>query len=380
VSTAVSAELVSPPALSPLATRVRWATVATLVTTLFIVAYLGSANWLSLVTPGLKGPSAAVFVQDFPDVEFPDAVGHDGQQVYAQARNAFNPAATAPYLDRPQYRWQRPLLPWLANALHPSGGGMGLVLALLFVNLIAVFIGAFCLSWLSQQVGGPGWAGVVLAALPGIWETIEISTSDALALCLAIAAIALCVSHRPWWAATVASLAVLGKESIGLVLAVTAVSLARSIPRALLSLLVFPAATGALWWLAVRVIVPADGQQVAEFGIPFRGVIESAQRWANGDDQRAMLIMAFAFIGGGIIAATHRHHVLTPVVLTQLAFLSLLNVNVVGLNANAPRSTLPAVTFAIVIAITPRWTRRRTTEVITPATVMLARTLTKPSR
>jgi hypothetical protein len=344
--------------LSPLALRLRWAMVATLVTTLFVVAYLGSANWLSLVTPGLKGPSAAVFVEDFPNIDFPNAVGHDGQQVYAQAREAFHPARTAPYLDRPQYRWQRPLLPWLAFLLHPSGGGMGLVLALLLVNLAGVFIGAYSLSWLSQQVGGPAWAGAVLALLPGVWETIEISTSDTLALCLALAALALCVNRRPWLAATAAGLAVLGKESIGLVLLVTAISLAREIPRAFLSLAVIPGVVGALWWIAVRIIVPASGEQVAEFEIPFVGIARSIQRWAVGQDQRAMMIMAFAFIAGSIVAAKYRHHFLAPAVVTQLLFLSVLDVNVVGLNANAPRSTLPAVALTLVIAMTPKWQRR----------------------
>src|SRR5258708_26963513 len=74
----------------------------------------GSHNPVSLLQPGEQGHSVVVFHRDFPDLELPAGIGHDGQQFYAIARQPMHLDAVAPQLDRPQYRLQRPLLPWLA--------------------------------------------------------------------------------------------------------------------------------------------------------------------------------------------------------------------------------------------------------------------------
>src|SRR5205085_2289525 len=95
---------------------------------------------LALLEPGRAGPSAAAFAHDFPNVVLPPGAGHDGQMFYAIARQPMHPNDAARTLGpNPRYRLQRIVFPALAWALHPSGGGDGLVWALVIVSVLAVF-------------------------------------------------------------------------------------------------------------------------------------------------------------------------------------------------------------------------------------------------
>ena len=69
-----------------------------------------------------------------------------GRFPIAIARNPMHLDETAANLDHPRYRYQRPLLPFTAWALHPTGGGTPLVLALLLVSFIGIAILAFLLG------------------------------------------------------------------------------------------------------------------------------------------------------------------------------------------------------------------------------------------
>src|SRR3954453_2980796 len=106
-----------------------WALLGTFLITIwaFLDVERSGRNSLNFIQPGAKGPSAQAFHEDFPNPVLPDSRGLDGQQFYALARNPFHLSEVAPLLDRPRYRLQRPLLSWLAWALHPTGGGEGLV-------------------------------------------------------------------------------------------------------------------------------------------------------------------------------------------------------------------------------------------------------------
>jgi hypothetical protein len=323
--------------------------VAVVISLLVVLVYLGGANHLSLITPGNTGPSIEALREDFPDTEFPQGIGHDGQQMYAMARDPLSPSTSSQLLDRPQYRWQRPLLPVVAGLIHP-GNNLGLVYSLLFVNLIGIGLGAAGLGLLSQQFGGPRWAPVVMAGLPGTWQALAISTSDALACGLAILSIAVATRRRPWLAATVATSAVLAKESIWILLAGFALTQRRHWRMALI-----PASAAAGWWIVLRATLAASNQQVVEFTWPLIGWTQAINRWFTGLDRSAAattLVVTCALFAAAI--RRHRHSIWIAAWL-QLAFVSVLGVNVIGLNGNGPRALLPLAAIVAMMGITPRW-------------------------
>src|SRR5699024_4294860 len=137
---------------------------------------------------------------------------------YAIARDPLHVDETADHLDGPRYRLQRPLLPWLAWALHPTGGGLPLVYALVTVGLLGVALGAVATGALSQLLRGPAWLGVLFPLLPRTYWSLRVTVSDALALALALAALACSARDRSVAAVALGVLAVLAKEPVVLVL------------------------------------------------------------------------------------------------------------------------------------------------------------------
>ena len=138
---------------------VRFAALATLCMSAYVLLHVAqsSANPLDFIQPGAEGPSADVIRADFPGDELPAGLGLDGQQYYAVARDPMHVRDNAAYLDRPRYRMQRPVFPLLAWALHPMGGGTGLVVAFVIVGIAALFVGC---SGHRRLEHGAGWAAV----------------------------------------------------------------------------------------------------------------------------------------------------------------------------------------------------------------------------
>ena len=110
---------------------------------------------------------------------------------------------SSPDLDRPRYRLQRPLLPWLAWAVHPSGGGVGLVYAFLLVGFAALVVGGVSLGAISVTLGGRAWPALAFPLLPGGYVCLRISVADTLSVALALLAIALALRSR-WRSAILA--------------------------------------------------------------------------------------------------------------------------------------------------------------------------------
>ncbi|MBK6856655.1 MAG: hypothetical protein IPG97_08950 [Microthrixaceae bacterium] len=119
-------------------------------------AFIPGVHPANVVNPGAQGPSARAILHDFPDDPLPPGLGHDGQQYYAVARDPFHLDRVAEHLDRPRYRLQRMAFPLTAWALHPGGGGDGLVLAIFITGVVAVLAGAMATGHLSLALGeGP---------------------------------------------------------------------------------------------------------------------------------------------------------------------------------------------------------------------------------
>lgn len=293
----------------------------------------------SLVQPGAAGPAARLVEADFPRLRLPPGAGNDGQAFYAIARDPLHPRTTARYLDRPRYRLQRPGYPLLAWAAHPWGGGNGLVLALLGVNLGAAVLAAAALGWFAVRRGRSPAYGLLALALPGAYVAVRISCADLLAGGLALLAAALFLDGRTRQAAALAAVAALTKEStLLLTLAVAAASWRSDRRGAVMFAAPAVVVTGALW-AVLLVMFPHAGRQYGEIGAPLRGLADSARYWRDTHDWKP----AFTVLGtlALAVAAMRRR---SPLALATAAYLALFCVQAMGTLAfwtSAPRTLYP---------------------------------------
>ncbi|CAN5773430.1 hypothetical protein BH10ACT1_BH10ACT1_30850 [soil metagenome] len=347
---------------------VRWAllgTVALLVLVMVDVQRGGNGNPVSLAQPGTGGSATALFAKDFPELEQPDADGLDGQIYYAIASDPMHLDETAVYLDHPRYRFQRPLLPWLAWAIHPTGGGVGLVLALFAVTLLGVFAGSVGLGALSVRLGGPAWAAALLAITPGAYWSLRVTVSDALALALAIAALALATRNRHGWAVAVGVLAVLAKEPAILVFA--GWFLHRRTRRAAL-LAAIPGFVAAAWMAWLRWQLPPDRARSQDIDLPFVGLWQGWHLvWSHGNELVGMACTVGGLaIGGLALWRRGLRHPLGWIVALQLAFMLVMGYNPTSTNFGGTRMAMPIMVFGVLALLTPAARTDRVPRTVTP--------------
>jgi hypothetical protein len=337
---------------------VRFAALATLCMSGYVLLHVAqsSANPLDFIQPGAEGPSADVIHADFPDDELPAGIGLDGQQYYAVARDPIHVRDNAAYLDRPRYRMQRPVFPLLAWALHPMGGGTGLVVAFVVVGIAALFVGSIATGALSASLRGPPWAAVFFAATPGAFWSLRVTVADALALALALSAVAFAARSHHRRALVCAVVAVLTKEVALLILVGWYLS-----NRSRRNGLMAGAATAAIigWAAVLRIVLPPDGAGVNEFGMPFVGLARAVSRhwlhhqelWGGASAVTALALAAF------VLARYRLRHPLSGIVLLLVAFASITNSDVIGLNFGATRSMMGLLIVAALAVVTPHASR-----------------------
>jgi hypothetical protein len=311
----------------------------------------GNGNPVSLINPGADGPSAAVIRRDFPDLELPPGLGHDGQQFYAVARDPFPVDRSVPYLDRPQYRLQRPIYPWLAWLLHPRGGGTGLIFALFAVGFAATVAGGIAFGGLVTSAGGPAWSTLLFAALPGAFASLRISTADILALALGLAAVLALRRGRTPLACVLGVVAVLTREPTFLLLAGVALA-RRDRPSVLMT--VSAAAAAAAWALYLRLTIDVSSDQVMEFVVPFEGWIDAVDRWLDGDDLWAAGAFIVTVVAAGLALWRRPSGPWVWAIVINLAFLAILDLNVVGLDFNGMRTTMQLLAVSLIALLEPR--------------------------
>lgn len=332
----------------------RWAVLGTLLLVVLVLADLGRGGGhpAGLVQPGTDGPAAAVVAEDFPSLEVPDGLGLDGQMVYAVARDPWPVDAAAPALDRPRYRLQRPLLPWLGAALHPGGGGEGLVWALFAVGTVGILLGALALGRLSVQWGGPAWVAAVFPLLPGAWWSLRVSVGDALAVALALLAVALASRGRIAPALLVAVAAVLAKEPAALILVGWALG-QRTRRSALVAGLPVVVAGG--WMALLRLLIPGSEGLNGDIGLPLVGLVGAATDiWSEGRELVGMASTLGA-LALGILALWRRgpRHPLGIAIALHLALLAVSGSNPLGMNFGGTRTGLALAALAVLALATP---------------------------
>lgn len=308
-------------------------------------------GFLRPIRASADGVSAAAVRADFPDRALPEEVGVDGQQFYAIARDPWHPGAVAPHLDQPRYRYQRILLPVLAWLLHPWGGGPGLVVALVAVNLAGLLIGALAVGALSRRLGGPSWPALLYPVLPGsLWALLD-TTADGLAVSLSLVTVAAFLSGRHRMACLAAVAAVLTRETtilvpLGLVLAHRR--------RSDLPLIVLPGLVLAGWFALVHAVVPAGGAQLETLVLPFTGLLDAFRaRWLQGHELIGMGATVSALVVGlAILVRRHGPVDVRWVIAVHLGFLMLCSGSILGDDFGGTRSTLLVLALASVMLIT----------------------------
>lgn len=328
------------------------ALVGTTFTVLLVAHDLGDNDHISrLLVAGEDGPSVEAVRGDIPNADLAPGRGHDGQQFYAIARAPLHLDEVTPYLDRPHYRLQRPLFPLLAWALHPSGGGTGLVFALFVVGVGSVLLSGVAAGALARALGGGAWPALLVPVLPGAYAALRITTADTLALGLLLAALWAVETRRTRLGVAAAIAAVLAKESMALLLVAHAVT-----RRTRASVL---AATGAVvsagaWWLALRVLVDSDVQQVKELTWPFGGMIVYVDEWLDGRNSigAAMAIGSFTLAFLALWRRGPRHPLFGPLA-AMTALASVFAASVVALDYNGTRTLGPMLALAILTLGTP---------------------------
>ncbi len=337
-----------------------WAVVATVLGAGLVLLDLrsSSAEVGGLVHTGPTGPASALIATDFPDQPQFTYGESDGPMFYAVARDFWDLDRAAESLDRPRYRLNRPVYPFLGWLGHPTGGGDGLVLSLLLVNVAAMFLASVSLGSLSATFRGPPWLGVFVTLLPGAQMAVRIECADLLAVALMLAATVLLIRGRWLGATAVAVAAVLTKEPV--LLTFIGLALWRRDRRGAVFVGV-PVAVFGLWYLYVRLRFGDSGQDVIEFGPPFAGIADSVRLlWSQGEHGYALLSFVALVVLAVVGIIRHRlGHPLMPALLLNLALVSLLSITPIGLTRNGTRSALPAMVLALVLAATPaqRWRR-----------------------
>ena len=319
---------------------------------LFVTQYRSSVDRLGpLVVTEPIIPAAPVLEADLGPEAVNRAGPHDGAFFYVIARQPMHLDAAAEGLDRPRYRSQRILFPVLGWALHPSGGGEGLVTALFVVGALGVLGGAVAMGALATGLGGPSWPAVVFPLLGGSVTSLRITTPDPLAVALALGAVALALRRRTGWAVALGVAAVLTKETTLLVL-IGYLVWDRSRLGALLAGV--PAAVAGGWWAVLHLLVPAgDRAEVIEFTWPFQGWATSIDYWSTGREPMGMLWFAFAILLGVAALVTGRlRHPLGGVVALNLVVTIPLIASAIAPERSAGRTTLALVSSALLVLVT----------------------------
>jgi hypothetical protein len=329
-----------------------WALAGTVVAFLLMLLDVraSGAGILRPIQAGSRGPAASIIRHDFPGRQLDDRIGLDGQQFYAIARDPWHPDQVARHLDSPRYRYQRPLFAILAWIVHPTGGGRGLVYAMVLVNLLGVFGGGLALGWLSLRLRGPPWAAIVYPLLPGtLWSLFD-GVADALAVTLCLVIIALFLDGRTRLATGVAVAAVLTRETTILVPLALALATRR---RSDIALVAAPAVALAVLMVAVRVAVPAGGLPHEGLTFPLVGLVDAIrERWLLGDELIGMAATLCALVVGTYVLGRKLGPTeLRWVIGLQMAFLSVCSGAVLGDDFGGTRSTLLLLSVATVILV-----------------------------
>jgi hypothetical protein len=219
------------------------------------------------------------------------------------------------------------------------------------VGALGLLVGGIAMGALSATLGGPAWLAVVFPVLPGSIMSLRITVADALAVALVLVAIMLFLRGMTWPAAIVGCLAVLAKEPM--LFALIGVALWKR-DRTGLPLVLAPIGAAGAWAIWLRAHVPGTADEVIEFVPPFRGWVGAVRLWIDGNATLAILAVVgtLAVVVVMLVRRSPAHPLYLAVVI-NLVFFMILDRDVVGLDRNGTRMSLPLLVLALVALATP---------------------------
>jgi len=230
-----------------------------------------------------QGPTREYAEERLGDVFLRAAQGHDGKFFFVQANDPWvvDPETNAHVLDRPLYRSQRMFYPVLA-----SGGGVlgpeAIVWGMLFVNLLAMAVGAWATGGIASEIGASPWWGLAFTLNLGFISELNIGGAGVVAAAAAFAAVLMIMKGRLYWGIGLLTIACLAREAMLIAAVGTALWLWLTNGRrpALAAALV--PGTAVLGWAAylrIRIGHGMVASEVQEIGWPLVGFVEAFESW-----------------------------------------------------------------------------------------------------
>ena len=227
-------------------------------------------DWSALFYTGAFTPQPPAVAEE-GIYRFANSSGFDGQYYHFIAHDPFLRHGTQRFVDNPQLRWRRILIPLLTWAV--AFGQSDYIDSTFFGTILAfVFLGAWWLARFCKLHGLSAAWGLAFAAVPAVLVSIDRSTVDVSLAALSIGFIVAADSGPPWLLYLILICAPLARET-GVVLNVAYViyALTRKSRREAL----IGAGTTVPWlaWLTyLDARTVADQSTFASF-IPFEGLI-----------------------------------------------------------------------------------------------------------
>lgn len=187
------------------------------------VEFKFGGNWTALFLSGDGFPIPPSLARD-GIYRFPGSGGYDGQFYHFIAHDPLLQTDAVRYVDSPELRWRRILVPGLAHIL--ALGRMDWIdPAYVALALTSIFLGVYWLSCFSRLHDAPAYFGLAFLAVPAVLVSIERMTVDVALASLAVGFIYFARRGPGWAFYAILILAPLARETgIGFTIAASAFS------------------------------------------------------------------------------------------------------------------------------------------------------------
>lgn len=303
-------------------------------------------GWNSLLHVGEDGAYRTLAEEQLGPVPLAPGIGHDGQQVFLQARAPFDAGHVTASTDNAVYRHRRILYPLLAGGFGFGSPG-GTVAGLVVVSALGLGLLTAGSAAVAHRFGAAHWGVVAGVTNVGALDSVVLLTPDALAFGLAMVAVAVWLGRRHVAAVAAVTAAVLAKEVYLLIaVGIACHGLLTNRRRAALAVLVAPSALLLLWTSVLVAWFPGFSQASGNLSPPFVGIADAVALWA-GEGAPALAVVGLASVVAAILVArASRQRLLWCLTLPWVA-LALLSSDLIWTD-NGHRAVAPLITFAVI--------------------------------
>lgn len=297
----------------------RWSAVGLLVACFLCVVQARAVGGVAgMLQVGETSALRPMIEEQLDDIPLAPGPGHDGQIYYAMALD-LDGDEVGPLLDHAAYRYRRIFYPWLGSVFGLLDG-VPLLIGLIGLNVVAFAVATGIMASMSARAGRSELIALVVLLNPGAWLSVQLLTSDILALALMIIALGLVTRRATWSAGAVFGLSALAKD----VFLATPVPLAvpdvrRRWPMALVPI-------GALLaWMTLLTLMLGDGFAArGNLDWPVMGLIDASANWSSLDGKEIFyLVVALVFVAVGVVYSLRRSWLRLPIAAwTVLALVS----------------------------------------------------------